>query len=124
MFKNTPLLIKYTAAMLLCSSFAFAQTVINNSNVTFSGLYTPSAPVLDGDPTDACWTNAILGGESNPNRISNGVFPNAISRVNNTNDNGTSSGVPPTANSIPSGASASFSTTWDLDYFYFIVKSN
>lgn len=128
MIKKILQLAKIASCVMLFSTFGFSQTIINNgfggtNNYTFSGLYTPAPPVLDGDPSDACWSNATLGGETNSKRIVNGVFPETIAKINNLNDDGRAAGTPPAAGALPStGASASFSTVWDQEYFYFIVK--
>lgn len=121
MIKKILQLAKITSCVMLFSTFGFSQTIINNGNYTFSGLYTPAPPVLDGDPSDACWSNLTLGGETNSNRIVSGVFPTAIAKVNNSNDIGVATGPPATAGVVPSGVSASFSTVWDQEYFYFIA---
>lgn len=102
----------------------YSQTVINNANVTISGLFTPAAPVIDGSLNDACWKNATLGGEPNLNAYNTSTehFFNLLTKVNNINDNGVATGTPNTSPALPGGVSASFSTVWDTDYLYFIVK--
>lgn len=125
MIKKILRIVSVASGLLLLSTLGFSQTVINNGNFTFSGLYTPAPPVLDGEATDACWSNATLGGESNENRlgaVTAGVFRTLIAKQNNHVDNGTASGPPPASGQIPSGVSASYSLVWDLDNIYFIVK--
>ncbi|TAF72428.1 MAG: T9SS C-terminal target domain-containing protein [Bacteroidetes bacterium] len=124
MIKKILQLAKITSCVMLFSTFGFAQTVINNGNYTFSGLYTPAPPVLDGDPSDACWTKATLGGEPNTmryNTVTN-TFATLIAKENNDRDGGTVSGNPPPKGILPGGVSASFSIVWDQEYLYFIVK--
>lgn len=110
-------------ALLSISSICFSQTIINNGNFTFTGLFTPAAPIIDGNITDACWVNSLLGGDLNLNRLNGGVFPNSLTKVINLNDGGTASGAIPTpVGPQPSGTSASFSLVWDEDFLYFCVK--